>query len=245
MKPSIPGLSGVLLLAVTLSTPTGLEAAQRAAPRGGGGSENPRAAVLRRADTLPAKVRARRARRSRAKGPRHGRRPRQRVPNRTPPGDRPASNDRDDSRNDSDRIARAVPRRNRPIDRGNATIFVPRGYYGGYYPWGYSGLGFGYYGYGPFDDAWLYGGYQGGYGYTSGFEGKLRLKVKPREADVFVDGYYAGRVDDFDGVFQRLHVESGAHRIESGPTGDQDLAFDVRILPDDTTTYTGTMNRLP
>jgi len=71
------------------------------------------------------------------------------------------------------------------------------------------------------------------------------LKVKPREADVFVDGYYAGRVDDFDGVFQRLRVESGPHRIEIRADGYEDLAFEVRILPDDTTTYTGTMNKLP
>jgi hypothetical protein len=30
---------------------------------------------------------------------------------------------------------------------------------------------------------------------------------------VFVDGYYAGIVDDFDGVFQRLHVPPGDHEL--------------------------------
>lgn len=31
---------------------------------------------------------------------------------------------------------------------------------------------------------------------------------------MFVDGYYAGKVDDFDGIFQRLEIESGEHEIE-------------------------------
>jgi hypothetical protein len=37
--------------------------------------------------------------------------------------------------------------------------------------------------------------------------------VEPREAQVFVDGYYAGVVDDFDGVFQRLRVQPGGRTI--------------------------------
>jgi len=37
--------------------------------------------------------------------------------------------------------------------------------------------------------------------------------VKPKDAQVFVDGYYAGVVDDFDGAFQRLHVRPGDHEI--------------------------------
>jgi hypothetical protein len=42
----------------------------------------------------------------------------------------------------------------------------------------------------------------------------LRIQVRPRDAEVFVDGYYVGVVDDFDGVFQRLHVEPGEHGVE-------------------------------
>jgi len=41
----------------------------------------------------------------------------------------------------------------------------------------------------------------------------LRLDVKPREAEVFVDGYRVGKVDDFDGTFQRLHIRSGQHDL--------------------------------
>jgi len=41
----------------------------------------------------------------------------------------------------------------------------------------------------------------------------LRLEVKPRETEVYVDGARAGIVDDFDGIFQRLHLRPGDHEI--------------------------------
>jgi hypothetical protein len=37
--------------------------------------------------------------------------------------------------------------------------------------------------------------------------------VTPREAEVYVDGYLAGTVDDFDGTFQRLRVQPGGHEL--------------------------------
>jgi PEGA domain len=130
---------------------------------------------------------------------------------------------------------------------------------GGYYPWSdpwwwnsypYS---FGFYAWDPF---WygasypVYGGYGygGGYGYDAGYGygssgyglyGALKLKVKPRDAEVFVDGYFVGRVDDYDGVFQKLNLESGPHRIEIRAPGYVPLSFDVRIEFDETTTYRG------
>jgi hypothetical protein len=145
----------------------------------------------------------------------------------------------------------------RPGPGGNTTIIVNRGYYGGFYPWGYAGLGFGgYYGgfYDPWWDPYYYGGgggWGGGgggggnfdYGYV--YPGRLRLKVKPRAAEVYVDGYFAGTVDDFDGVLQRLTLESGPHRIEVRHDDYETLTFDVRITPDQTTTYSGAMKRLP
>ena len=79
-----------------------------------------------------------------------------------------------------------------------------------------------FYGYSPFFyDPWFaypfgwYGPYGYGYGY-GGFvynTASLRLQVSPKEAEVFVDGYYAGRVDDFDGTFQRLHLDRGEHEV--------------------------------
>jgi hypothetical protein len=49
------------------------------------------------------------------------------------------------------------------------------------------------------------------YGYA---EASVQIDVKPKDAQVYVDGYYAGVVDDFDGAFQRLRVEPGEHEIE-------------------------------
>ena len=53
----------------------------------------------------------------------------------------------------------------------------------------------------------------------------------------FVDGYFAGQVDDFDGVFQRLKLEPGPHRIEISADGYEPLSFEIRAEPDRTTTY--------
>ena len=146
------------------------------------------------------------------------------------------------------RTGEAVARRSLPPSTGGGTtIFVPGGYYGNYYPWGYGGFGLGGY-YGGYDDPWYYGGgyYGGGYQgyYRDEYEGQLRLKVKPRGAQVFVDGYFAGVVDDFDGVFQRLRIEPGPHRIEVRADDYEPLNFEVRILPDRTVTYTGELKKI-
>ena len=44
--------------------------------------------------------------------------------------------------------------------------------------------------------------------------GGVRIQGAPRDAQVFVDGTYAGVVDDFDGTFQHLDLEPGSHAIE-------------------------------
>jgi hypothetical protein len=44
-------------------------------------------------------------------------------------------------------------------------------------------------------------------------DASVHLDVMPRDAEVYVDGYYAGVVDDFDGMFQRLRVEPGEHEV--------------------------------
>jgi PEGA domain len=41
----------------------------------------------------------------------------------------------------------------------------------------------------------------------------VRLLVTPKTASVYVDGYYAGVVDDFDGVMQSLPLSPGGHDI--------------------------------
>jgi hypothetical protein len=64
--------------------------------------------------------------------------------------------------------------------------------------------------------------------------GGVRIEGAPPEAQVFVDGYYMGVVDDFDGPFQHLNLQAGAHRIEIRPQGAPPVAFDVNVQPGQT-----------
>src|SRR5436189_1639896 len=72
----------------------------------------------------------------------------------------------------------------------------------------------------------------------------IRLEVKPKEAEVYVDGYYAGVVDDFDGTFQRLRVEPGEHEIELYLDGHRTVRQKVYLTPDNTFKIRYTMERL-
>ncbi len=91
--------------------------------------------------------------------------------------------------------------------------------YGYYYPgWGWGSY---WWPYGSYYDGWYGGGYwgypYGGWGMSHNYvhrdTGAVRILVNPSEARVYVDGYYAGTVDDFDGLFQRLNVAPGRHEI--------------------------------
>jgi hypothetical protein len=70
------------------------------------------------------------------------------------------------------------------------------------------------------------------------------LKIKPRQAQVFVDGYFVGEVDSFDGMFQKLGIESGGHKIEIKADGYEPVQFDVLVTPGETVTYKGEMKRI-
>jgi hypothetical protein len=61
------------------------------------------------------------------------------------------------------------------------------------------------------------------------YYGDVRLQVRPRDAAVFVDGYYAGIVDDFDGFFQRLTLTVGPHEIEIEAPGFEPQVFNVFV----------------
>jgi hypothetical protein len=111
----------------------------------------------------------------------------------------------------------------------------PRYYYSPWFDYGYP--------YGPF------GGYPPyGYGYydrRDELTSSIRLQVTPRDAQVFVDGYAAGEVDEFDGIFQRLRVRPGSHEITLyldgfrtvrqhlylSPRSDQKIRFELERLP--------------
>lgn len=76
------------------------------------------------------------------------------------------------------------------------------------------------------------------------FYGGVRFDVRERDAAIYVDGYYAGIADDFDGTFQRLELEPGPHRIEVRLPGYQTLAFDVNVRPGETIRYHGDFEQL-
>jgi hypothetical protein len=73
--------------------------------------------------------------------------------------------------------------------------------------------------------------------------GALRLKVKPDTASVYLDGELVGLVNRFDGIFQKLHLDGGNHRIEIRAPGYQTLTFNVRIEVDHTETYRGELEK--
>ena len=67
--------------------------------------------------------------------------------------------------------------------------------------------------------------------------GQLRLDVSQKDATVYVDGFYVGVVDDFNGIFHHLTLAAGPHRIEIRKPGYETLIFDVNIQPNQTVTY--------
>ena len=121
--------------------------------------------------------------------------------------------------------------------RGHASRVVVGGYYYAdpfWYgdPW--YGLQYPYGPYGPYP----YRGYRFDPGAA------VRLEVTPKEAQVYVDGYYAGVVDDFNGTFQRLRVEPGEHEIELYLDGYRTVKQKVYLSPDNTFKIKYTMEKL-
>jgi hypothetical protein len=154
---------------------------------------------------------------------------------------------------------------------GSGYYYNPYYSYGGYYGCGFSPYGCGYgYGYSPFYAPYGfglgYGLYSGlgwnpylgdpfgdpGYGSYGGYsssqyyqeQGNLKLKVKPRHAQVFVDGFLVGPVDEFDGAFQKLALNGGRHKVEIKAEGYQTAEFDVLITPNQTVTFQGELKRI-
>jgi hypothetical protein len=72
--------------------------------------------------------------------------------------------------------------------------------------------------------------------------GDVRLDVSPKDAAVYVDGYYAGIVDDFNGVFHHLTLTAGPHAIELRKTGLETLTVEMFVQPGQTITYRATMS---
>ena len=77
---------------------------------------------------------------------------------------------------------------------------------------------------------------------ADGPTGGVQLDVQPWRASVFVDGVYAGRVDDFKGYYNHLEVVAGPHQITIVEPGFLPLVFDILVVPGRTTTFRGTLN---
>jgi hypothetical protein len=88
--------------------------------------------------------------------------------------------------------------------------------------------------YAPWSLIWATGGYGPFPGFrTTTFDtGSVRLKIRPRDAQVFVDGFFAGVVDEFDGVFQSLRLAPGGHKLEVRMPGFESLTLDLHVQPD-------------
>jgi hypothetical protein len=101
--------------------------------------------------------------------------------------------------------------------------------------WGYG------VGWGPYWDPGFYGPGYYDYGDARPSSG-LKIKVTGTDAkqeQVFVNGSYAGTVDDFNGIFQELHLRPGQYRMEIRASGFRPLDVNVLIAPGKTVTYRG------
>jgi len=138
----------------------------------------------------------------------------------------------------------------RPIGRFRGGVVIGGYYSPFFYSPFYSPFGWGY-GWGPYGYGYGYRPY-GVYGYDYGYgrygyareTASARVLVTPKDAEVYVDGYRAGRVDDFDGTFQRLHVTPGPHDITLYLNGYRTINEKVYFGSDSTIKIRETMARL-
>ena len=98
--------------------------------------------------------------------------------------------------------------------------------------------------YDPFWGPWGPYTYAYPYAYNAYPESNIRTEVTPKDAAVYVDGYYAGRVSDFDGALQRLHVTPGGHSITFFLDEFRTVTQDVYVRPDSTVKMNENMERL-
>ena len=119
----------------------------------------------------------------------------------------------------------------------HSPLFWGGGFHGGFYHPYYFGFGQWYpYPYPVF-------GYPPGF-YPGDGAVALRLQVTPRDASVYVDGYAAGVVDDYDGVFQRLRLVPGPHEIVIYHPSHRTLRQNIYYNPGSTHTIRHTLEPL-
>jgi hypothetical protein len=103
---------------------------------------------------------------------------------------------------------------------------------------------------------WLWNGVLGQFGvdplafdqpYAQAYDrelmGGVQLDVQPWRAEVYVDGAYAGVVENFRGYYQHLDLVAGPHMITISAPGYNPVFFEVVVSPGQTTTFRGTLTR--
>ena len=73
--------------------------------------------------------------------------------------------------------------------------------------------------------------------------GMLRLTGTPSAAEVFVDGYYVGTINDIEAE-RVLTLPAGPHRVELRAADYTPTTFDVRIDPHETLTYRAALDHV-
>lgn len=135
-----------------------------------------------------------------------------------------------------------------PHTRTSVHVGVGFGYYPRWYsPFYYSPFYAGWYGFGGwyghpyYWHPYRYPPYYGGWYDDSG---AARIQVKPRDAQVYVNGYFVGTVDDFDGFWQRLHLPPGEHELTLYLDGHRTLTQKLLFRPGATLKITHEMEPL-
>ena len=109
---------------------------------------------------------------------------------------------------------------------GRPRVAVGLGYYPFYSPYYWHSF------HSPFWGPWYWPPYA--YGYYGSYASEVRVMATPREAEVYVDGYLVGTVDDFDGWSQRLRLQPGEHEIELFLDGYRSVRQKMLLRPGET-----------
>ena len=102
----------------------------------------------------------------------------------------------------------------------------------------------------PYAYPWMYAPPPPAYGYPSvappvvqpgAAYGGLTFQITPANAEVYVDGNYAGTADTFYDPQHPLTLAAGSHRIEVVADGYRTLAFDTSVVAGQVMPYQGTL----
>jgi PEGA domain len=75
-------------------------------------------------------------------------------------------------------------------------------------------------------------------------ETAVRVEVKPKQAEVYVDGYYAGIADDLGGIFKNLRTTPGGHEISIRLAGYKTVNQSIYVAPGSTLKLKLTLDKL-